>query len=175
MGVGLDLLLRAQHGDRPVAEVIVQLGDCAVDDTIGFVPRPALLQDGFADPADEQRLKERFFRLVEEQIGMELAVAGQGLVEDQTQHGLRLLDLAEGLAPAVQILQGLGKKAMHCLPGRLDPLRAAIDHLEKVIDVSQEPGICRAGRKIEISEDFLPRLGGIGPLAQLFHAKSLPQ
>ena len=114
------------------------------------------------------------FRLVEQQVGVELAVAGQGLLEDQPQHGLRLIDLAEGLALAVQVLQRLGEKAVHGLPGRLDPFRAGIDHLEEVIDVSQEPGICRAGRKIEISEDFLPRLDGIRPLAQLFHAKSPP-
>ena len=173
MGIGLDLLLRAKHGDGPVAEVIVQLGDCAGDDAIGFLPRPALLQHGFADPADKQRLEQALFRLMEQQVGVELAVAGQGFVEDQPQHGLRLVDLAEGLAPAVQILQGLGEKTVHRLPGRLDPFRAGIDHLEKVVDVSQEPGIRRAGRKIEISEDFLPCLDGIRPLAQLFHAKNL--
>ena len=179
MRIGLDLLLRAKHGDGPVAEVIVQLGDCGGDDAIGFLPRPTLLQHGFADPADKQRLEQPLFRLVKQQVGMELAVAGQGLVEDQPQHGLRLVDLAEGLAdhgymvPAVKILQGLGEKTVHRLPGRFDPFRAGIYHLEEVVDVLQEPGIRRAGRKVEISEDFLPCLHGIRPLTQLFHAKNL--
>ena len=60
MGIRLDLLLRAEHGHRPMTQVIVQLGDRAVDDAIGFVPWPALLQHGFADPANEQRLKQAF-------------------------------------------------------------------------------------------------------------------
>ena len=45
-----------------------------------------------------------------------------------------------------------------------------VGNLEKAIDVSQEPGIGRARREIEISEDFLPRLGGVRPLSQWFHA-----
>ena len=66
MKVGLDFLLRAQDGDGPVAQVIVELGDRAADDAIGFLPRPALLQHGFKNPAQEQRLEEAFIRLVEE-------------------------------------------------------------------------------------------------------------
>ena len=81
--VRLDFLLCAQHGHRPVAEVVVELGDRPADDAVGFFPWPALLQYGFTGPADEQRLKEGFFRLVEQQIGMELAVAGQRLLENQ--------------------------------------------------------------------------------------------
>ena len=42
VGVGLDLLLRAEDRHRPVAKVIVQLPDRATDDAIAFIPRPPL-------------------------------------------------------------------------------------------------------------------------------------
>ena len=70
-----------------------------------LVPRPPLPQHGFAHPADEKRLKERFVGLVEQQIAMELAVGGQGGVEDQPQHRVGLLDLAEGVGRAADGLQ----------------------------------------------------------------------
>ena len=38
VGVRLDLLLRAEHGDRAVAQIIVQLRDRAIDDAIGLGP-----------------------------------------------------------------------------------------------------------------------------------------
>ena len=126
VGVGRDLLLRAEHRDRAVAEVVVQLRDAAADDAVGLLPRPTLLQHGLANPPDEERLKKRFVRLVEEQIAVKLTVAQQGFFEDEAQHCLGLLDLAEGVTTAVEVLEGFGKIAMDRLPGRFDALGRGI-------------------------------------------------
>ncbi len=135
MGVRLDLLLRAEHGDGPVAEVVVQLGNAAADDAVGLLPRPALLQHGLADPADKERLEQRFVRLVEQQVAMELAIAGQGFFEDQSEHRLGLIDLAESVALTVELLQGFGQTAVDRLPRRLDAVGRGVQHLEEVVEV----------------------------------------
>jgi hypothetical protein len=110
---------------------------------------------------------------VKEQVAMELPVAGQGLFENEPEHRLRLLNLAEGLAPSVQLYQRLGQVVMQGLPGRLDSARASIKRFEKQIDIAQEPRIRRAGREIQIPDNFLPRFSGIRPQSGLFHA-SIP-
>ena len=45
--VRLHLLLRLEYGHRPVADVVVQLVERAVDDPLGFVPRSALRHERF--------------------------------------------------------------------------------------------------------------------------------
>ena len=119
MVVGLNLLLGLQHGHRPVAEIVVQVGQHTADDAIRFLPGSALLQDGLADAADEKRLEQPFVRLMEQQITMMATVGRQCVLEDQTQHGLGLFDLAEGVGSATQRIQRLAQQAPQRDPWRL--------------------------------------------------------
>ena len=100
--------------------------------------------------------------MVKEQIAVELAVGRQGLLKDQPQHGLGLLDLAEGLAAGrADSCKRIGEPAVQGLPRRFDAIGRGIQGLEESVDVFQEPGVGCAGGEIEVSDDFLPRLGGI--------------
>ena len=74
----------------------------------------------------------------------------------------------------MQLLQGIGQKAMHRLPGWLDPLRANIDHLEKVIDVAQNRGSAAPEEKLRSPRISCPVLTASVPRALLFHAESPP-
>ena len=154
--VGLNLLLGAEHGHGPVAEVIVQLVQGGRHDAVGLLPRPALLQHGLAHPADEERLEQRLVGLVEQQIAVELAIGRQGGVEHQPQHGLGLLDLAEGVGRAADRLQ-LGAQQLVRGPARPAPRRRRrrLDPAEQLVEVLQEPGVRRARGEVQVAEDVL--------------------
>ena len=126
----------------------------AGDDAVGLVPRPALLQHGLAHPADEERLEQRFVGLVEQQVAVELAIGRQGGVEDQPQHGLGLLDLAEGVGRAADRLQLGAQHISEGPPGRFPWRRAGLDPAEQLVQVFEEPGVRRARREVQIAEDF---------------------
>ncbi len=81
MFVGLDFLLGAKHGHRPMAEVIVQLVQGGGDDPLGLVPWSPLPQHRFAHPADEKRLKQLLVALMKQQIAVKLAIGRQGSVK----------------------------------------------------------------------------------------------
>ena len=151
--VRLDFLFGAEHGHGPVAEIIVQLAHGGRHDAIGLLPRPALLQHGLAHPADPERLEQRFFGLVEQQIAVELAVGRQRGVEDQPQHGLGLLDLAKGVGRAADRLQLGAQHPIEGLPGRLPRRRRRLDPAEQVAQVLQEPGVRRARGEVQVAED----------------------
>jgi len=55
-----------ERGYGSVTYVVVQVVDCARDDTLGFIPRCTLLQDGFDCTAEEQSVEDPFGFLVEE-------------------------------------------------------------------------------------------------------------
>ena len=149
--------------------IVVQLVHGGRHDAIGLVPRPALLQHGLAHPADEERLEQRLFGLVEQQIAVELAVGGQGGVEDQPQHGLGLLDLAEGVGRAADRLQLGAQHSPEGLPGRLPPRPCGLDPAEQVVEVLQEPGVRRARGEVQIAEDVLGERRGVVAQLRVVH------
>ena len=59
-------------------------------------------QHGLGHAADEKRLEELLVGLMKEQIAVKLPIAGQSLIEKDSQHGFGLLDDAEGVRLAVQ-------------------------------------------------------------------------
>ena len=71
VGVRLDLP-RFEHGDGPIADVVVERLERAGDDPLGFVPRPALRQNGLERPAQEQRPPQLGVRLMPQQVAMKL-------------------------------------------------------------------------------------------------------
>ena len=103
--VGLDLSLRAERGHGPMANEVVQLPQDGGHDPVRLVPRPALLEHRLARPANEERPKQIFVRLVEKQVAVELAVGRQHAVEHQPDHGLGLLHGTERLHRAVEGFQ----------------------------------------------------------------------
>ena len=147
MVVGLDLLLGAQHGHGPVAEVIVQLArwrPTRCDRSL--VPRPALLQHRLAHPPDEERLKQRLLGLVKEQVAMELAIGRQRRVEDQPQHRLSLLDVPEGVGGALELLYGVTQQLV-----QLPPSGAAagiFQQSEQGVEVGEKPRVRRPEEKL---------------------------
>ena len=173
VGIRLDLLLGSQHGHRPVAQVVVQPVQRAAHDTVGFVPRPALLQDGLAQPAKEIRLKQHLVGLVEEQIAMMAAVCGQALVEHQPQHRPGLIGLSKGVALLAKPLQsGLEQLAQSSI-GRLRSGAIRLHTIEQHVQTGEKAGIRRTRGKIQITEGLLEVLLGIGAQFVLAHSHDL--
>ena len=60
----------------------------------------ALLEHGFADAAEKERLEQGLVGLVKQQVAVQAAIGRQEMVEDQRQDGLGLVHLAEGVGGA---------------------------------------------------------------------------
>ena len=105
--IGLDLLLRFEHRDRPIADVVVELFERAGDDSLGFLPRRALRDSRFERAAEEQRPPQFAVRLMPEQIAMELAVGGQQMSAEQRDDRAGLADVAEGGRLLLQLIDPL--------------------------------------------------------------------
>ncbi len=93
--IRFDLLGRPQHGDRSMADKVVQRVDCTFDDTGRLRPGPFLRERGLAGLGDEVRLKKRFLALMRQQIAVELSIPWQNGIEDQRNQSGRLLDRFE--------------------------------------------------------------------------------
>ena len=167
--VGLNLLLGAQHGHGPVPDVIVQLAEHGRDDPLGLIPRPALLEHRLAHPANEERLKQAGFGLMEQQIAVELAIGRQRGVEHQSQDGLRLLDLPEGVGRAADGLQLAAQGLVNGPPRRSPVSLFCRQRAKQLVDVFQEPGVRRAGGEVQIAEDFLGGSGYLFPRPLVVH------
>ena len=95
VGVRLHLPLGFEHGDRPIAEVVVERFERAGDDPLRFAPRAALRQNGLERAAEKQRPPQLAVRLMPEQVAMKRAIGGQQVVAQQADDGACLADIAK--------------------------------------------------------------------------------
>ena len=141
MLVGLDLLLRAEGGHRPMADEIVQLPHCRSHDPVPLAPRPALLEHRLARPADKQRLEQGLVGLVEEQVAVELPVGRQHAVEHQGDRRLGLLAATERFRRAAEPLELVAQALARRLPGRRFGRSRRRGPGKELVDVFQKPRI----------------------------------
>ena len=107
VGVGLDLLLGAQHGNGPVPDEVVEPGQRPLDNPLMLIPWSAFSEDRFADPTEKEGLKQGLVGLVKQQVAVVAQVGGRYVVESQLQEALGLIDLAERLRVAPKLVQVL--------------------------------------------------------------------
>ena len=176
--IRLDPLLGAQHGDGPMADVVVQFGDGPVDDPFGFVPRGTLSENRFAHATDEQGPPNRLVALVEQQITMKLAVAPRKLVKHQTQHRTSLFDIRKGGRPAGQRVERGGQpisgRAERRLARVLD-LARRFDQREQRVEIAQKPRVGLARGKVQVAQGFLQDRRLVGHRSLVGHESAFPR
>ncbi len=170
--VRLDMLLGAEDGDRPVAQVIVQVAHRAGDDAIDLVPRPALLQHRLEAAAEKEGLKEGLVALVKQQVAMELAIAGQQAIERQREDRLGLVRLPEGIGAAAKVFERPAQEGGDGLPGRFAAFRCPRNQAEHLVEVAKKPGVRRPGREVQVSEHVRNGIEGIVTRLHAFYRRS---
>lgn len=108
--IGLHQLAGFENGHRAMADEIVELSDGSGDDAFGFVPRGSLSQGGFEKAAEEERVLPVGFLEVEEEIAVELAVAGDEMFENEGDDGSGLIRIGKSAILRGEMPQGSLKK-----------------------------------------------------------------
>ena len=120
--VGIRLTARPAFQDRDgtVPDVVVELLQRAVHDPVALVPRALLGQHRLQGADGEARLKQLRIRLVEQQIGMMLAVGSRQFGESQCEDRAGLLHILERrVAGPVQGVEGGDQLGVQRAPGIL--------------------------------------------------------
>ena len=92
--IGFDVF-RLEHGDRPIADVVVQLLERSADDPLGFFPRAALGQNRLQRAAQKQRPPQLRVRLMPQQVAMKLPIGGEQILVQQFDDRAGLANVAE--------------------------------------------------------------------------------
>ena len=156
VAVGLDLLLRFQHRNRPVADVHVDAVPRRGHDALRLVPRRALREDRLGNASVEERPPQLRGLQPPQKVAVKLSVSGPEVIDHHAQHAARLRGVGEGAALSLQLVEPreepFGEDLHDVKIRRFEVRRSVAPDLDLRVQVAEVPQEIRVGRPLGVVE-----------------------